>query len=165
MAADKHDRRRSRAGALLLRSVGVWLMLAALATLGGVARELWLVPRLGDLRGHQVGTVLVTAAFLVAIALFVRRTRLTPREGLLVGLGWLAGAVAFEFGFGHYVDGLPWSRLVADYDLSQGRLLLLLWLAIGAGPFLLAALQQRRSRLRTPTSPRRAARRSAGAAS
>jgi hypothetical protein len=34
-----------------------------------------------------------------------------------------------------------WSQLdpaAVGYDLTQGRLLLLLWLVIGAGPFLLA---------------------------
>ena len=66
--------------------------------------------------------------------------RLSPREALTIGVAWLLCAIAFEFGFGHYVDGLPWSRLLADYDLSQGRLLLLVWSAVGVGPSVLACL-------------------------
>lgn len=82
----------------------------------------------------------MTAAFLAAIAGFVHRMRLEPDEALVIGIGWLLCAIAFEFGFGHYVDGLSWSRLLADYDLTRGRLLLLVWLAVGAGPFVLARI-------------------------
>ena len=63
--------------------------------------------------------------------------------GLRVSSGGRRLASSFEFGFGHYVDGLTWTRLLADYDLSEGRLLLLLWGTICAGPFLLARRQQR----------------------
>jgi hypothetical protein len=69
--------------------------------------------------------------------------RLTPGEALAVGAAWLFCAIVFEFGFGRYVDGLSWPRLVSDYDLLEGRLPLLLCLVVGAGPFLLARRQQR----------------------
>jgi hypothetical protein len=131
-------RPRHRRAALVLPSLGFWLLLAAIATLAGIVRQLWLVPIIGELRGHQVGTVIVAVAFLAAIAVFVRRMRLSPGEALAVGAAWLLGAIAFEFGVGHYVDGLSWTRLLSDYDLTEGRLLLLLWVVVGAGPFLLA---------------------------
>jgi len=35
---------------------------------------------------------------------------------------WLLLTLAFEFGFGHYVFGKPWSVLLADYRLDQGRI-------------------------------------------
>ena len=129
---------------LLLPSLGCWLVLAAIATAGGIVRELWLVPLIGDLRGHQVGTAVVASAFLFAIAVFVGRMRLSPGEALIVGPAWLLGAIAFEFGFGHYVDGLSWTRLLSDYDVSAGRLLLVLWLVVGIGPFLMARRHQQR---------------------
>ena len=114
-----------------------WLIFAGVATAAGIARETWLVPRVGELRAHQVGTLVVCAMFLAVIGAFVRRTRPSPREALSIGAGWVLLAVAFEFGFGHYLDGLPWSRLLADYDLTRGRLLLLLWLTVGDGPVVL----------------------------
>jgi hypothetical protein len=113
-------------------------VLAAIATLAGIGRQLWLVPLIGELRGHQAGTVMVALAFLGAIAVFVSRMQPSPREALAIGIAWLLGAIAFEFGFGHYVDGLAWTRLLSDYDLSEGRLLVLLWGVVGMGPFLLA---------------------------
>jgi hypothetical protein len=124
--------------ALALPSLGFWLILAAIATVGGVVRQLWLVPMVGELRGHQFGTLIVAAVFTGAIAAFVDRMRLSPPEALATGAAWLLGAIGFEFGFGHYVDGLSWTRLLSDYDLSEGRLLLMLWIVVGAGPFVLA---------------------------
>ena len=60
-------------------------------------------------------------------------------------LVWLFSAVGFEFGFGPFVDGLSWSRLLSDYDLSRGRLVVLIWAAVGASPFMLARLNQRQA--------------------
>jgi hypothetical protein len=114
-----------------------WLIFAGVATAAGMMRETWLAPRLGELRAHQVGTLVVCAMFLAIILAFIRRTRPSRHEAISVGMWWLLVAIAFEFGFGHYLDGLSWSRLLADYDLSRGRLLLLLWLTVGAGPVLL----------------------------
>lgn len=82
------------------------------------------------------------AAFLAAIAGFVRRLRVQPDEALVIGIGWLLSAVLFEVVVGRYVDGLSWSRLLADYDLTRGRLLLLVWLTVGGGPFILARIQR-----------------------
>jgi hypothetical protein len=64
---------------------------------------------------------------------------------VIVGAAWLVGAIAFEFGFGHYVDGLSWERLLSDYDVTRGRLLLLLWLTVAIAPFLCARRNQRPS--------------------
>jgi hypothetical protein len=133
---------RSRATTLLLVSLAFWLVFAVIATAAGITRELWLVRQLGELRAHQVGTLFVCAAFLAVIALFDTRIRPSPEEALAIGIGWLLAAVAFEFGFGHFVDGLSWSRLLSDYDISRGRLLLLVWLTVGGGPFVLARLYQ-----------------------
>src|SRR5688572_7276154 len=99
---------QSRLAALLLPAAGFWLMLAGIATVAGILREVWLTPRLGELPAHQAGSLIVTTAFLVAIAGFVKRMRLEPNEALVIGIAWLLLAIAFEFGFGRYVDGLPW---------------------------------------------------------
>lgn len=133
---------RSRTTTLVLVSLAFWLIFAAIATAAGITRELWLVPQLGELRAHQVGTLFVCAAFLAVIALFVKRMQPSSEEALVIGVGWLLAAVAFEFGFGHFVDDLSWSRLLSDYDISRGRLLLLVWVTIGVGPFVLARLYQ-----------------------
>jgi hypothetical protein len=51
-------------------------------------------------------------------------------------LGWLVATIAFEFLFGHFVSGLTWSALLADYDIRRGRLWPLILLSVGLGPWL-----------------------------
>ena len=43
----------------------------------------------------------------------------------------------------HFAAGVPWSELFADYNVAQGRLLLLLWLTVLFGPLLSFALRGR----------------------
>ena len=56
-----------------------------------------------------------------------------------MGCGWLLFTVAFEFGFGHYVAGHSWQRLLGDYNIFDGRVwsLFLLWLLLMPVPFFL----------------------------
>jgi len=56
----------------------------------------------------------------------------SARRAWLVGFAWLIFTVVFEFGFGHYVAGHPWERLMQDYNLVQGRVwsLFLSWLVL-----------------------------------
>jgi hypothetical protein len=133
----------SGTGSLYRAAAMYWLVLAGTATAAGIAQETWLVPRLGELRSHQLGTMIVCASFLAVIATFVRQTRPTPRNALAIGACWLAIAILFEFGVGHLVDGLSWSRLLSDYDLSRGRLLLLVWLTVGLGPLVITRMRGR----------------------
>jgi hypothetical protein len=130
--------RSTRAVQLYGTAAVFWLIFAGVATSAGIVRETWLVPRIGELPAHQVGTLLVCGIFLAVIAVFIRRTRPSAQEARSIGVWWVLVAIAFEFGFGHYVDGLSWGRLLADYDLSRGRLLLLVWLTVGVGPLVLA---------------------------
>jgi hypothetical protein len=65
---------------------------------------------------------------------------------VVVGAGWGAATVAFEFLFGRYVIGDSWQTLRAAYDLSAGRLWMLDVLLIAAAPALVRARRRRRSR-------------------
>ncbi|MCL6545144.1 MAG: hypothetical protein K6T61_07935, partial [Bryobacteraceae bacterium] len=56
------------------------------------------------------------------------------RRRLGLGAGWCAATVAFEFGFGHYIIGHPWSALLADYNLFRGRLWVLVLLTLLLAP-------------------------------
>jgi hypothetical protein len=127
-------------------AVATWLILAATASGAGIARELWLRPVVGEQAAHQIGTLAVCGLFIAVIGAFVARTKPSVAHAAIVGVAWLVAALLFEFGFGHWVDGLPWSRLLADYDLSQGRLLLLVWLIVAVGPLAWVALAARRTR-------------------
>ena len=63
------------------------------------------------------------------------RRRLRGNARLLaLGVFWTALTIAFEFGFGHYVMGHPWERLLADYNILAGRIWVLVLATMLLGP-------------------------------
>ncbi len=116
-----------------------WLGFAALAVACGAARVKLVQPLVGEQAAHVIGTLAVCALFLWLIARFVAwtGTRETPRL-LALGAFWTCATIAFEFGFGHYVAGHSWQKLLADYDVLSGRVWVLVLLVMGLGPVLIA---------------------------
>jgi len=125
---------------MILKSIAVWLLFLLVVVASGAFRERFLVPRLGDQRAHQVGTIL---ACLLVFAVMTRAVPwIGPDSGCAWFLGafWLALALAFEFGVFHCVLKVPWSQLTADTNVLKGRLLVLLWLTILLGPTLVLVI-------------------------
>ena len=112
---------------MILRALAVWLLLLILAVLNGGLRDTQLSPRLGDTVGRGISTLLLCGLIVLATWLTIGWIRPGgSREALVVGALWVALTLAFEFGVGHYGFGKPWPELLADYDLSRGRI----WIAV-----------------------------------
>lgn len=109
---------------VIARRWGVaWAGLAALGVANGALRVAVYEDVTGEQLGHQISSLLMMALVAGYAWLLQQRWPLTSaRVALLVGASWAAMTLAFEFGFGHYIAGTPWSELVTDYDLLQGRL-------------------------------------------
>ncbi len=108
-----------------------WLLLAVVTVLNGTIRQFPYGTVLADLSAHQISTLTGIAATGVVGWLPSRRWPLaTANLVWTVGCGWLVFTIAFEFGFGHYVAGHSWQRLLGDYNVFDGRVwsLFLLWL-------------------------------------
>ena len=120
----------------LAKSFAWWVVLLAAMTVNGFFRVLVLQPYLGEHHARQVSSVLGACLVVSLAGVFVRRLR-EPASGPLVRTGILWGVLtlAFEFGFGHYVSGLGWDVLLADYDLRAGRLWPLVLLATVTSPW------------------------------
>jgi len=117
----------------------MWFLFAALAVGLGTLRVLLLQPVVGEPAAHVLGTLAACALFLALIFRFVARVGARPKTRLVaLGLFWTLATVAFEFGFGHYVMGHSWQRLLADYNLLAGRLWVLVLLTLYFGPRLAA---------------------------
>ena len=107
---------------LYLKSFLVWLSFSVVAVSFGVLREKLLVPGIGELRAHQVGTVAVCGVIAAVIVAAMRWLRPTSRQAAAVGLFWVVLTLLFEIGVFHYLLGVPWNRVLADYNVAAGRL-------------------------------------------
>ena len=119
---------------LTRRSILTWFLFIPVAILNGVIRETVYEPKVGDLAAHQISSGIAIGAFLLVAWLSLRRVvvGVHDRTLALIGGAWMLGTIAFEFGFGHFIDGQPWSKLLADYNIFKGHLwgLVLVTLAI-----------------------------------
>src|SRR5271157_2671645 len=106
----------------LAQALIAWLVLLMVAFANGMLRAVFLKTYLGDLRAHQVscgiGIVLITAV----VWLLSRRWRfLSAARAWRTGLLWLVLTGAWEFLFFLFVFGSPWTLLLQDYAVWQGR--------------------------------------------
>ena len=108
--------------------------MVVLGILNGALRELLVTPRVGDYRAHVASTVTLLAALVYAY--LDRAPGHTTRELGAVGLLWAGLTVAFEFGFGHYVAGDSWDSLLGQYDVTAGRIWVLVPLFVLVSPLL-----------------------------
>lgn len=116
-----------------LRYIAAWFVLLAVAMVNGALRELTYGKDLPELAAHQLSCVIGILLFAVVIRQYVHRwPPASTREAWRIGLFWMGLTVAFEFLFFHYVRGHSWEVLLANYDMSSGRLwpLILLWVAV-----------------------------------
>jgi hypothetical protein len=109
---------------LLLRSFEVWLLIAAAESLHGTLREALIAPRIGDFRARQIA-VFSGSAIIIAIAFLFRKwiNARSMSESLEAGAFWVVLTLAFEIGLGRLVMGLPWDRILSDYDIVRGGLM------------------------------------------
>lgn len=111
----------------------VWFVMLLVAVANGSLRDFTYGKFLPELYAHQLSTFSGMVLLGLVILVFVKlRPPASARQALLIGLFWMALTVAFEFLFFHFVAGHPWSALLANYDLLNGRVwvLLLAWVAI-----------------------------------
>ena len=128
---------------MLILGFFTWLCFAAIAVAAGIFRVAWLQPRLGEHTANIVETLglVVLLALLIWLAVPWLNPALEHRSLIRLGLFWLALTLAFEFLFGHFVDGADWSALLANYDITAGRLWILVPLTMGLGPWVVRHLK------------------------
>lgn len=116
-----------------------WFLLMLLAIANGTLRVKLIIPVTGLTAGLAISTVMLCALILLATWLGIRW--LGPADSAQawsIGLLWLALTLGFEFGAGHYLFKKPWSELLVDYDISKGRIWLLVPIVTVLAPWLMA---------------------------
>jgi len=113
-----------------------WFPMVLIGIINGIIRQSVYGPSMSELTAHQVSTVTGITLLGFYVWVLTRRWRVrSARQAISIGLIWFALTVAFEFLFGHFVLGHPWSRLLHDYDILDGRLWILVLLWTTAAPY------------------------------
>lgn len=119
-------------------TIGVWLLFMVLAIINAVIRNEVYKPVVGDLAAHQISSIIFMAVILlVAYAILrISNLELSDFKAFFMGAIWLISTIAFEFIAGHYVFGNTWEKLLADYNLFEGRIWSLVLLTILLAPYI-----------------------------
>lgn len=114
--------------------VVAWSGMVVVALANGTLRALVTQPLLGEIAARQLATLLLLGALFAYQWWLARRLPLPSRGAAVqVGVAWTVMTLAFELGFGRFVEHLAWSTMLEDYDLSRGRIWVLvpMWLLVG----------------------------------
>jgi len=111
---------------MVSRATFVWFCVLVVAMVNGTLRALVLQPLLRESLGRAASCLTLSAAVLyVAMKSINWMKPTTAADAWVIGVMWLGLTLAFEFIVGHYVFRTPWNELIADYNLLNGRLWLL----------------------------------------
>jgi hypothetical protein len=122
-----------------LKASALWVVILIFAALNGILREKILMPSMGSFGALVAsGIILAGCIFLVAFAAAPWYGKLAPAAWVLVGLLWLALTLAFEFGFGRFVQNKAWTELFAAYTFKGGNMWPLILVVILVSPWLAA---------------------------
>ena len=129
---------------MIARAALVWLGIAALATANGGFRESVLVPRMSETAARAISTLMLSALILIVASVAIRWiTPAAQRDAWRIGVLWLAMTVAFEFLAGHYLFRVPWHQIMADYNIFEGRIWILVLITTLFAPAIAATLRGR----------------------
>ncbi|MCO6511705.1 MAG: hypothetical protein J5I65_13025 [Aridibacter famidurans] len=107
------------------RALGVWGLIVLAESVHGTLRTLFLEPVMGGPEARRLSVLTGAVLIFLVTVLFIRwiGTRSVPRL-IAIGAMWVALTIAFEVLLGRFVLGLSWERLLEDYDLSRGGLMI-----------------------------------------
>ena len=127
---------------MLLRAILSWIPMVFIAIGNGMIRTSVYQKYTGELIAHQISTFTAIILFGIYIWFVIPFLKLQfASQAIEAGLIWLGLTAAFEFVFGHFVVGHPWSKLIADYKIWQGRLWILVLIWITIAPFIFFKLR------------------------
>jgi hypothetical protein len=99
-------------------------MIAVAESVHGILRRIFVLPLTGELRAHQLG-ILVGCIIIFAISFATIRwiAASSISEQLKVGAFWMVLMAGFEVSLGCSF-GYPMSRILLDYNVAEGRLMI-----------------------------------------
>lgn len=126
---------------IAFKSLLVWFGILALAIANGIIREMILLPAFGIpaafiLSGLLLSTLILGAAYLALPWLGLDQAS----QQWIVGFGWLALTLVFEFSFG-LAQGKSWPVLLEAYTFRDGNIWPVVLATTACAPFVAAKLR------------------------
>ena len=105
-------------------TLGTWFLFMILAIINAGIRNGVYKPIVGDLTAHQISTLIFAIVIFVVTYLILRFSdlNLSDSQALFIGITWVILTIGFEFIAGHYAFGNSWEKLLADYNILNGRI-------------------------------------------
>lgn len=124
---------------LYLLALVVWPLFPVTAATLRMVRMLVIAPVFGEQASYVIGAILLIAAMLTIMWVFVSRINglHRPLDLLLIGVLWAALTVCSESGYFQYVPGLRWQSSLVDYFAGRHWVLIVVLLMMLCGPFLI----------------------------
>jgi len=126
---------------LALKAIAIWIAILMLAMANGFLREFVLMPRFGTPAALVLSGLLLSALILGVAYLSLPWVKPeAPIQYWLVGFGWLALTLVFEFSFG-LGQGKSWSVMLEAYSFKAGNLWPVVLAVTALAPYLAAKLR------------------------
>ena len=124
-----------------LKALAIWFVILVLAIANGGLRESVLMPLLGTpmafiLSGLLLSALIIGVTYGTLPWLHLR----TPMQFCLLGIGWLALTLVFEFSFGLW-QGKSWPVMLEAYTFRDGNLWPVILAVTAAAPYTAARLR------------------------
>jgi hypothetical protein len=113
-----------------------WFGIVVLGLLNATVHQVVYGKYVSELAGHQISTLtfgILVGVYAGALSGFLKLQ--SPGQAIGIGLMWMILIVMFELGFGHYVVGDSWGKLLHDYNILEGRVWGLFVLWVGIAPY------------------------------
>lgn len=128
---------------VLLKAAAIWLLILVCAVLNGGLREAVLLPNLGKPLALVLSGLLLSLCIVVVALIFVPRLgQMRDAQALTLGLFWLLLTLAFEFGFGRFVQHHSWQQLLEAYTFKDGNIWPLVLVVTFVAPLLAVRFQR-----------------------
>jgi NhaP-type Na+/H+ and K+/H+ antiporter len=122
----------------LIITFGTWFLFMILAIINAIVREGIFTSFLNELRAHQLSTLTLMILFFTGTYLILRYSeiQISDQQAFIMGCIWVIMTIIFEFVAGHYLFGNSWDKLLADYNILNGRIWILIPITALVSPYL-----------------------------
>lgn len=128
----------------ILRALAVLLIIIFAESVHGTLRQLFLMPLIGDFTARRISFFIAVLLIFLITYFFIRWINAPTVKSLFgIGLMWLILMTAFEFGLGIFVMNYSWEKMLQDYDVSRGGLMVFGLIFMFFSPYLAEKLRNR----------------------